>query len=201
MLSYIPSRQGSVTPVCAGPATLCLARLCSGNPTDTRNPSNGRVNTLTVRAACRTYSVQVADTVLVLKDGSAPEVLTRFSNAKWDAVSYDISEEPEDDDGDDDSDGEIDASRCAARPPGTEQQQQQQQTTCMHACMQLHKLHASACTCHAGHMVSECSRRTLCWGPQGIRSCAAGTCVGFGDGATQLAVFLCGLPAVPCVAL
>lgn len=62
--------------------------------------------------SCRSYSVQVADTVLVVAD-KAPEVLTRFSNAKWDAVSYDISDEPEEDDDGGDSDLDVTASRCA----------------------------------------------------------------------------------------
>ena len=43
----------------------------------------------------RVYAVQVADSVLVSEGGAAPEVLTRFSASDWNAVSYEIKSEAE----------------------------------------------------------------------------------------------------------
>lgn len=43
----------------------------------------------------RVYAVQVADSVLVAAGGGAPEVLTRFSAADWNAVSYEVKSEAE----------------------------------------------------------------------------------------------------------
>jgi hypothetical protein len=49
-----------------------------------------------MRVSCRTYAIQIADTVLVNREGTQPEVLTRFSASDWNAVSYELKSEAED---------------------------------------------------------------------------------------------------------
>jgi hypothetical protein len=77
---------------------------------------------------CRVYAVQLADSVLVNKAGTAPETLTRFSPSEWADASYEIKDEEDEEeeeavidiDGDVDEDGGGSNTRCVPQPKSTD---------------------------------------------------------------------------------
>jgi Metallopeptidase family M24 len=83
-----------------------------------------------LRLRRRQYAVQIADSVLVKAAGAEPELLTRFADAAWESVSYEITEDADDDSavasddsdieevgGSDDDNGRRGPSRCVMLPP------------------------------------------------------------------------------------
>lgn len=71
---------------------------------------------------CRVYAVQIADSVLVNKAGTAPESLTRFSLSEWADASYEIKDEDDEEEAIIDVDSDVDEdgggnTRCVPQPP------------------------------------------------------------------------------------
>ena len=62
------------------------------------------------RQRCRVYAIQVADSVLVKPEGQEAELLTRFAQADWEQISYEIQDEEEEEEEEAADDSEMDVS-------------------------------------------------------------------------------------------